>query len=89
MDNDKQIVIRLSRDEFHDTVKKAVSEGLTGVGIDAEHPLETQKDMQYVRAWRETSESVRGKAVVVAVGIVLAGSLGIFWLGVKAIFKVQ
>lgn len=89
MDTDKKVVINLSRDELHDAIKQAVAEGLTGVGIDAEHPLETQRDMQYVRAWRETSESVRGKAIVVAVGIVLAGSLGIFWLGVKAIFTVR
>ncbi len=89
MDTDKQIAISLSKDELHDIIKKAVTEVLTGVGIDAAHPIETQKDMQYVRAWRETSESVRGKAIVVAVGIVLAGACGIFWLGVKAIFKVQ
>lgn len=75
----------LSEQELEDLMERAVSRTLTKLGIDTDHPLEVQRDLQFVRDWRITTESLRGKTIVAAIGIVVAGAMGVFWLGLKAI----
>ena len=81
--------ITLSESEVKDLMKEAVAETLTGLGFDTEHPLAVQRDLQYLRDWRHTTESIRGKAILVAVGITVVGLAGVLWLGFKAIFTVR
>lgn len=81
---EKQSIV-LSKDELKALAKDVVAETLTGLGFDTAHPLDVQRDLQYLRDWRHTTESIRGKAVVVAVGIVVLGLCGILWLGFKTL----
>lgn len=73
------------RGEIVQAVDEGVTEALTRVGIDAEDPMEMQRDMQFVRDWRTTVGSVRRKGLLTAVGFLVAGTVGALWLGIKSL----
>ncbi len=81
--------ITLSKSEIKSLVKDAVAETLTGLGFDIAHPLAVQRDLQYLRAWRDTVDSLKGKTILTAVGIAVIGLCGVLWLGFKALFTVR
>lgn len=85
--------IILTKDELHDITKQAASEAveetLTKLGIDHSEPFEMQRDFQFVRDWRNASESAKAKAIVVAVGVLFSGVLGALWVGLKTIFTAK
>ncbi len=63
--------------------KEALSEMLITLGVDPEEPTEMQKDMAFVRSWRESSEAVKRQGLLTAIGILVAGVLGLIWLAIK------
>jgi hypothetical protein len=69
--------------EVKKIVAEAVAETLLTLGIDTTDPVELQKDMAHLRAWRESVATVKRQSLVTAVGIVIAGVLGLLWLGFK------
>lgn len=89
MEQPDEKLILMTSEEISELVKHTINETLTTLGIDTRHPLAVQRDLQYLRDWRHTTESIRGKAVVAAVGIVVVGLCGVFWLGFKALFTVR
>jgi hypothetical protein len=72
-----------SKEEMQELVSDSVKKTLIELGIAAADPIETQKDMVHLRAWREAMEEVRRKGVTTLVGICVAGLLGALWLGLK------
>ena len=74
---------QLLREDMEEIVAKAVGETLTRLGIAVDSPLEMQLDMQYLRDWRRSSESIKSKAILVMVGIIVTGVCGALWLGLK------
>jgi hypothetical protein len=64
-------------------VAETVEQTLTKIGIDTEQPLEFQKDMQHLRAWRESVSTVKRQSLITAVGILTAGVLGLIWMAVR------
>jgi len=81
--------ITLSESEVKDLMKEAVTQTLTGLGFDTEHPLDMQRDLQYLRDWRHTTESIRGKAILASVAIAVLGLAGMLWLGFKTYLGVR
>ncbi len=79
--------ITLTGSEVKSLVKEAVTETLTGLGFDTQHPLAVQRDLQYLRDWRSTTESIRGKVILVSVGIAVVGLFSILWLGFKGLVR--
>lgn len=73
----------MTEHELKKIVSEAVSETLLKLGIDASDPVELQKDMAHLRAWRESVATVKRQSLVTAVGIVIAGMLGLLWLGFR------
>jgi hypothetical protein len=69
--------------ELKKIVAEAVAETLLQLGIDASDPVEMQKDMAHLRSWRESVATVKQQSLVTAVGIVVAGILGLLWLAFK------
>ena len=62
---------------------KAIKEMLLALGIDAYSPDEIkafQKDAAFTRSLRESSEAVKRKAILTAVGVFVTGMLGYLWL---------
>lgn len=63
-------------------VQETVKETLIILGIGGD-PLEVQKDMQHLRAWRQSVEGVQQKTIYAMVGIVASGIIAAFWVGFK------
>lgn len=66
-----------------EAAKHAVKEMLLTMGIDTEDVLEVQRDMQHLRAWRQSIQTVKRQSLVVAVGIIVTGAIGALWLALK------
>lgn len=60
----------------HEAARQAVKETLTALGVDADHPLEAQKDFQMLRDWRRSADTVKRQSLITAVGILTAGIIG-------------
>ena len=59
--------------------ERAVKSTLLSLGINIETPeaiVEAQLDFQHLRAWRETTEAAKRKALLTAVTVVVTGALG-------------
>jgi CTP:molybdopterin cytidylyltransferase MocA len=61
--------------------RDAVEQTLTTMGIDAENPLEVQRDMQHLRASRKGSENTRALVKKTAVPIICVGVIAAVWGG--------
>ncbi|WP_417681657.1 DUF6127 family protein [Roseibium sp.] len=73
----------MTEEDLHDIARNAGREGaretLRALGVDADHPLEAQKDMHFLRDLRKGTKSIRGKAINTIVGaLALAGLYKIF-----------
>lgn len=66
--------------EVKKIVSETVAETLLKLGIDADDPLEFQRDMQHLRAWRESVATVKRQSLITAIGIITAGVLGLIWM---------
>lgn len=77
-------VSEMTRDELKDLAKETAHEVLRGLGVDVDEPLEFQKDMAHVRDWRKSSEAVKRSGLLAAVGVLVTGTLGALWLGIKS-----
>lgn len=64
-------------------VSSTVAETLLTLGIDADDPIEFQRDMQHLRQWRESMATVKRQSLMTAVGILVAGFLGLLWMAIK------
>lgn len=64
-------------------VDKAIRTTLLTLGIDATEPVETQRDMQYLRAWRENSQAMRRKVATVVVTALVTASLTLGLIGLR------
>jgi hypothetical protein len=72
----------MSENELQAVAKAAVRETFLALGVDISDPeavIDMQADFQHLRAWRESTEAVKRKALLTAVGVVITGALG--WLG--------
>jgi len=81
--NNGQVVLQLTDDQLKRIVQDSVRETLVRLGVDAENPLEMQRDFQHLRDWRMTVTSVRSKSLLTMTGIIVAGLVGLFWLGFR------
>lgn len=69
--------------EIRKIVSETVQETLTRIGIEADNPLEAQKDQAFVRNLRTSTETVKRQGIIAAVGILMAGVLGAVWMAIK------
>lgn len=72
----------MTENDMKKLVAETVAETLLKLGIDTDDPLELQKDMQHLRAWRESMATVRRQSLITAIGILTAGVLGLIWMAV-------
>ena len=74
----------MTEHEIRRIVSETVKETFMRLGIDSEDPIELQKDMQHVRSWRTSVETVKRQGIMTAIGIITAGFLGAIWMAVKS-----
>jgi hypothetical protein len=48
---------------------------------------EFRKDMEHVRAWRMSMDSIKSKGILTAVGILMSGFLAALWMGFKQLLE--
>lgn len=66
--------------------ERAVKSTMLSLGINIEDPkdiVEAQLDFRHLRAWRESTEAVKRKALLTAVTVVVTGALGYLVLAFK------
>jgi len=72
---------------INDAAEKAaevtLTRTLTSLGVDMQNPLQVQRDMQFLRAMRETWASAKSKGILVALGLMVTGFFSFLWEAVK------
>lgn len=63
--------------------KETAHEILTQMGIDMDEPFDMQRDFQYVRSLRLSTEAVKRQGIMTAVIVVVGSLLGALWLIIK------
>ena len=66
--------------EIKRIVSETVNDTLMKLGIDAKDPIELQADMQHLRAWRESINTVKRQSLLTAVGVLTTGILGLIYV---------
>lgn len=66
--------------ELKKIVSETVDATLLKLGIDATDPLEFQADMQHLRAWRQSVNTVKRQSLMTAIGILTTGILGLIYM---------
>lgn len=77
----------MTKDDIDEVVSKAVKETLTSLGFQADNPLEAQRDMQFLRAWRNSTEAVKRQSIATTIAVLTAGILGLIWVTFKEVVK--
>ena len=62
----------------------SVNETLSSLGLQPDDPRAMQRDLQFLRELRETSESIRRKGLLALVGALIAATLAAIWAGIKS-----
>ncbi len=73
----------LGKEELRDLMHEAVVDAMSTLGIDARSPMDVQKDMQFMRELRLTSEKIRQKGILTLVGLLVVAGAGAIWVGIK------
>lgn len=77
----------MTHDEAHSIAKAAAKEALhemfMALGVDTDDATEVQKDMAFIRNWRESSEAVKRQGMIAAIGVIVIGLLGLIWTALK------
>lgn len=85
MSEPTQEMIVLSKIELQKVVREAVDEGveqaLKSLGLDTQKPLETQRDMAFLRDMRTGTQSFSAKAIFLAVAAAIVAVMGWAWIG--------
>ena len=69
--------------EIRKIVAETVDQTLMKFGVDTDDPIEFQRDLQHLRAWRESINTVKRQSLLTAVGIITAGVLGLVWMAFR------
>lgn len=77
----------LINDAAEKAAEKTVERTMTTLGVDMSNPLDVQRDMQFIRAMRETWHSAKAKGLLVAMGIMVTGFFSFFWDALKSSLK--
>lgn len=72
-----------------DVIAEAVRQTLIQLGVDAENPLEMQRDFQHLRQWRKAEAELKSKGLIALVGILVSGFAALLLLGLRSWIKGQ
>jgi hypothetical protein len=73
-----------TRDQVKTIVQETVRETLTSLGMNIDDPVALQKDMHHLREWREGTDAVKRKGMLVIVGTLVAATMSLIWLGARS-----
>lgn len=73
----------MTREEADAIADAAVKRTFLTLGMDITDPeaiIKVQADFQHLRLWRESTEAVKRKALLTAVGVIITGAIGYLFL---------
>jgi len=71
----------MTEEELKKVITDTVKDTLTNIGCQTDDPIEMQKDFAHLREWRNSTDAIKKKGLLAAVGFVIVSILG---LGLKA-----
>ena len=75
----EDLVDRVARKAVDEAVPRAIRHTLLSMGLDSDHPLDAQRDAQFLRATRKRCEQAGGKGLMVLVALIVAGTVAAVW----------
>jgi len=75
--------VTMTTQELRKLIADTVNATLMQLGIEHDDPLEMQRDFQHLRDWRKSTERIKNRTVVTAVGVVVAAIMAALWVGFK------
>lgn len=72
-------------EEVREVVSEAVAETLTRLGFDMSDPVQTQRDLAWLRDLRLASAGARAKAGAALLALLVSAIGAACWLGLKAL----
>ena len=82
---DEQIAA-LVKDTAEQTAQEVLKRTFLSLGIDMSNPaaiVAVQADMQHLRAWRNSVDTVKRQGLLSAVGIIVTGLIALIWTVLK------
>lgn len=76
-------VIQLTRDDLKKIVTETVHETFVSLGVDVGDPIEMQRDMQFMRDFRRSSEKAKSLTLKIVLTTLVTGVLGWIAMHVK------
>lgn len=73
----KRHEVTMTEDEFKKVITSTVRETLTNLGCQTDDPIEMQKDFAHLREWRSSTDAIKKKGTLTAVGFIIAAILGL------------
>ena len=73
----------MTDEEARKVAREAVRETLQLIGLDVSNPGDLQRDFQFIRSWRVSSEAVKRQSIMTAIGIITAGVCGLIYMAFK------
>lgn len=73
----KKHEITMTEDELKKVIEDTVEKTLTNLGCKTDDPIEMQKDFAHLREWRNSTDAIKKKGTLSAVGFVIAAILGL------------
>lgn len=74
-------------EEVHEIAKAGAREALhelfMTLGLDTDDPIAVQKDLAFIRTWRESAEAIKRQGVIVLLGAALLGLAGLVWAQIR------
>lgn len=71
------------KQELQILIAESVKQTLIQLGITSNDPIEMQKDMQHLREWRKSMDSIRNKSILSLITIAVTGVAAALWIGLK------
>lgn len=81
--SDPKIQVLVTKDELRQLIEESVKQTLKTLGMATDDVMESQKDFQQLRIWRETAEEMKRKSLLALIGIAASGLAGAVWVGIK------
>lgn len=77
-------VQRIAKIAADEAARKAIKETMILFGIDPDDPTAVQKDMAFIRSWREGTAAVGRSGLLTIVGVVIVAFMGLIWAAIKS-----
>lgn len=83
----REAVKEAVHEEMRELMKEAVHDALVRLGVDVSEPTEMQRDFQYMRDFRQSSEALKRKGMMTLAAIFFGGVATALWIGFRELVK--